>query len=333
MMNYVSEERTIKGKIIITNYLPHIGIGNVKEEIVNDLNKSPKKISSKFFYDQKGSKLFEDITRLKEYYPTRTEIEILKSIVDKIDIDLSNLNIVELGSGDSSKIKILLNQIDTKDLDSLTYTPVDISKSAIEDSSKLLEKEFPTISINGIVADFVHQTHMLPKSENRLFCFFGSTIGNFEQIETEDFMKNLGKQMHVGDSLLMGIDMIKDIDILEDAYNDSLNVTADFNLNILNVVNNLINSDFKGENFEHVAFFNKGKSRIEMHLRAKENLKINIDDELIVIDKGEMIHTENSHKFDEGILKKLGNWAGIEIEQICSDDNNWFSLVHFRKNK
>jgi|LGOV01.1.fsa_nt_gb L-histidine N-alpha-methyltransferase len=332
-MNYISEESIIKGKIKLTNYLPHIGIDKVREEIFEGLNSNPKQISSKFFYDQKGSELFYDITKLEEYYPTRTETKILTNVVDELDFDFRNISIVELGSGDASKIRLLLQQIPDNVLETTTYIPVDISQSAIEGSSKVLEKEFPMISINGIVADFIHQLHLIPKTSKRLFCFFGSTIGNLETDDIIEFMKILGKEMQTGDSLLLGMDMVKDIETLESAYNDKLGVTAEFNKNILNVVNHLINSDFDTNDFEHFAYFNKIKNRIEMHLKASKDIIItyNSGAENIYIKKDETIHTENSHKFSEESVKALGNWAGLETHKICSDEKQWFSLVHYTK--
>jgi len=193
--------------------------------------------------------------------------------------------------------------------------------------------EFPSICINGIVADFIHQKNWVPKLNNRLFCFFGSTIGNMNIYEIEKFMTLLGSQMEKGDSLLLGIDMVKDLDVLVQAYNDKKNITAKFNKNILNVVNNLIGSNFNVNDFEHKAFYNNEKQRIEMHLKAKKDIdiKINGGADKIHIENNDTIHTENSHKFTPKSIEKFGEWANLTIENLLTDKNNWFSLVHFRK--
>ncbi|MDA3779773.1 MAG: L-histidine N(alpha)-methyltransferase, partial [Bacteroidales bacterium] len=269
------------------------------------------------------------------YYPTRTEKKIISTIGDKLAIDFSNLTIIELGSGDPSKISLLLSQIPKNKLSTISYYPVDISLSAIENSAKQLAEKFPLINIHGIAADFIHQLNLLPKTDKRLFCFFGSTIGNFGTKKITEFMTVLGSEMQIGDSLLLGMDMIKDINVLENAYNDSKQITADFNKNILNVLNDLMGSDFNIADFEHIAFFNKEKRRIEMHLKAKKEMFItfNSNIESIFIKKGELIHTENSHKFDKSSIKNFGLSAGLHTEGVFTDANNWFSLLHYKKYK
>jgi len=334
-VNYTKEETITKGGIKLVNYLPDIGIKKVKEEIFNGLKAFPKCISPKFFYDERGSELFEAITKLDEYYPTRTEKIILSTIGKEVNLDFSELSVIELGSGDSSKIRLLLRQIPENKLSTIKYYPVDISQSAIERASEKLADEFPMISINGIVADFIHQLNMIPKTGKRLFCFFGSTIGNLNTTEIKEFMKLLGTEMQARDSLLLGIDMVKDSTVLEKAYNDDQQITADFNKNILNVINNLADTNFKLADFEHLAFYDEEKKRIEMHLKARKDMVITFNSEAdkIHIKKGETIHTENSHKFNKDNIKTMGFWAGLNTEKIFTDDSQWFSLVHYKKNK
>jgi len=334
-MNYIKEESIIKGKVKLINYLPDIGIKKVKEEIFNGLNAFPKYISPKFFYDERGSELFEAITKLDEYYLTRTEKKIVSTIGKDLNIDFSDLGIIELGSGDSSKIRLLLRQIQENKRSAIKYFPVDISQSAIERAVEKLTDEFPMLKIEGIVADFIYQLNLIPKTEKRLFCFFGSTIGNLNMTEIEQFMKLLGGEMQEGDSFLLGIDMIKDTAVLEKAYNDDQQITANFNKNILKGLNNLAKTNFNLADFEHHAFFNEEKSRIEMHLKAMKEMVITINSgaDKIHIKKGETIHTENSHKFNKDNIKTMGYWAGLDTEKIFTDDNQWFSLVHYKKNK
>ncbi len=332
-MNYTQEIRVNNDNIELINYLPNIGVSSVREEILEGLRATQKQISPKFFYDGNGSNLFEQITHLEEYYPTRTEKRIISTIGNNLDLEFKDLNIVELGSGDSSKISLLFKQIPVEDLKTVTYFPVDISQSAIEKSARELTQQFTLKNITGIVVDFFHQLKLIPKPGKRLFCFFGSTIGNFNIEEAKTFMTLLGSTMQKGDSLLLGMDMVKDISVLEKAYNDTKGVTTNFNKNILNVVNNLTDSNFNTSDFEHWAFFNNEKRRIEMHLRALKNVEISLSSktEKIKILKGETIHTENSYKYSLHDIKMFGMWAGIETKNILADKNSWFSLVHYEK--
>lgn len=332
-MNYTKENILSYTNTDTENHLPNISKEKVINEILKGLKSNPKYISPKYFYDERGSELFEEITKLDEYYPTRTEKSILSTMVDKIDIDFSSISIIELGSGDASKIRIFMRQIPKELLLTVKYYPIDISQSAIEKSSIILANEFPLISIKGIVADFVHQKSWVPKTSNKLFCFFGSTIGNMNIAEIKEFMKLLGSIMDSGDSLLLGMDMVKDFEILEKAYNDKKKTTAEFNKNILNVINQLIGANFRTDEFLHLAFYNKEKKRIEMHLKAKKDLVVTFNSgaDKLYFKSGETIHTENSYKFSEKDIKSFGNWAGLNVENVLTDNCNWFSLVHYKK--
>jgi L-histidine Nalpha-methyltransferase len=332
-MNYTKENVLSDSNSDIENHIPNIGKEKVVDEILKGLKSNPKYISPKYFYNKKGSELFEEITKLDEYYPTRTEKSILSTIADKINIDFTGISIIELGSGDASKIRILIRQIPKELLITVKYYPIDISQSAIEKSSMILANEFPLISIKGIVADFIHQKSWVPKANNKLFCFFGSTIGNMNIAELKEFMELIGSIMNSGDSLLLGMDMVKDFEILEKAYNDERHITAKFNKNILNVTNELIGTNFNPDEFQHLAFYDKEKERVEMHLKAKKDIviKINSEAEELYIKSGETIHTENSYKFNEKDIKSFGNWAGLNVENIHTDNYRWFSLVHYKK--
>jgi len=333
-MKHSSTQLTKKGTISIVNHLPKIESNGPRNEIIEGLTSSPKYISSKYFYDERGSELFEAITQLDEYYPTRCEKSILSTIGNVLNLDFSGLSIIELGSGDHSKIQLLLQQIPENELSTITYFPVDISQSAIEKASEHLASEFPMIHINGIVADFLHHLNMMPRPGKRLFCFFGSTIGNLTKTELQEFMMLLGAEMQAGDSLLLGMDMIKDRAIMERAYNDEQQITADFNKNILSVVNALAGTNFDPSEFEHMAFYNEEKMRIEMHLKATKDTVIHVNSETddIRIKKGETIHAENSHKFSKDDIETIGFWAELNVEAIFTDNHQWFSLVHYRKN-
>jgi len=321
----------MRAKII--NKLKEIDSGKVKEEILEGLNSQPRHISPKYFYNAGGSQLFESITELEEYYPARTEKSILSGIASRLELDFKDLNIVELGSGDPSKIRLLLQQIPPEMRRTLHYYPVDISHSALEDSTNQLTEEFPEIAVTGIVADFMQQFDKLPKTPNRLFCFLGSTIGNFNPEERSSFMNHLGQEMKTGDHLLLGLDMIKDPQVLHRAYNDGQELTAAFNKNILNVVNGIIDTSFDSTDFEHLAFYNENEQRIEMHLKATRDrmIRINGNQETLNIKKGETIHTENSYKFNRQAIEAIGRHAGLETDSVFTDEKEWFSLVLYSK--
>ena len=245
----------------------------------------------------------------------------------------SNYSIVELGSGDCSKISILLEAIHEDHLKTIKYIPVDLSQSAIEESANLLSERYPLVKIHGIVADFMRQLPLIPKAINRLFCFFGSTIGNLHRKQSLEFIVNISENMLPGDQLLLGLDMVKSKSILENAYNDNKQVTAAFNKNIMNVVNSLADTDFNPDHFEHVAFYNDEEARIEMHLKAKKSVEVICPymDKKITIQKGETIHTENSYKFTAKHISHFGLYSGLEINNVFSDPENRFSLVQLIK--
>ena len=306
----------------------------IKNDIFENLKGLKKNISCVFFYDAKGSKLFEKITKLPEYYLTKTEINILKNIAPKFSNILRDVDIIEFGSGDCTKISILLEFVPKKYFKSICYMPVDVSYGTVEESSNILSKRFPGINIHGIVADFNHQIDVIPNNRKKIICFLGSTIGNFTISEAKEFLVKLASIMNPEDLLLAGFDMVKGKNILENAYNDSENITEQFNKNILNVVNGLIGTDFNSDSFDHVAFYNEELKRIEMHLRANKDLEITSAyfDSKINIKTGDTIHTENSNKFTDMDIDYLAKSSGLEIKNVLKDKNEWFSVVEFVKN-
>jgi len=320
-------------KLRIINKLKERDKNEVEKEILDGLTSHPRSISPKYFYDAGGSRLFEGITGLEEYYPTRTEKSILAGLGSHLELDFQDLSIVELGSGDPSKIRLLLQQIPEELRPTLHYYPVDISSTALEGSMAKLAEEFPEIEITGIVADFMHQFDKLPKEKNRLFCFLGSTIGNLSPEERSSFMHKLAREMKAGDHLLLGLDMVKDPQVLHSAYNDSKQLTAAFNKNVLNVMNRMVDSSFDTSDFEHLAFYNQEEQRIEMHLKALKDRKVRVNGHQNTLDikKGETIHTENSYKFKEEDIFSIGTIAGLNTEVVFTDEQKWFSLVLYGK--
>lgn len=332
-MNDPAESIAVNRQMRVDNYLPRVGNESVATEILDGLRAGKKRISSKYFYDATGSKLFEAITRLPEYYPTRTERPLIKAAAERIaqNVDLSD--IVELGSGDCSKVSILLERIQPSAARTIRYIPVDVSQTSIEGSADILMAAFPHLVIHGIVADFTIHLDRIPNGNKRLFCFFGSTIGNFSTDQIERFFTHLSTTLHSGDRLLVGLDRVKEKQILENAYNDREGTTAAFNRNILNVVNDLAETNFNPQGFGHLAFYNEADQRIEMHLEARMDMIVtspHLNDPLIV-EQGERIHTENSHKFTDAAIAALAVDHGLAIEAAYTDRNQWFSLIQYIK--
>lgn len=319
--------------ITISNHLSAIGKDKLVKTIMDGLIAYPKFIPSMFFYDATGSKLFEEITRLPEYYAARTEMELIKDFASFGGSLLSDIDIVELGSGDCSKISILLNSIDSDVMRTVCYKPLDVSLAALRESANILALKYPGLTIHCIVADFMTQLNLVPKVRKRQFCFFGSTIGNLASKERRKFLSAIGQSMQPDDRFLVGIDMVKPKKILELAYNDSCNITACFNRNILNVVNSLAGTKFDVNSFKHSAFFNEKYSRIEMHLTAQKDMVISSPHvaSAINIGCGESIHTENSYKFTMNQITELVETAGLKIESLLTDQKKWFSLLQLTK--
>ncbi len=302
-------------------------------------NPIQKSIPSKYLYDSKGSYLFEQITVQPEYYPTRTENSILKECSFKI---LENIQkeiiLIEMGSGSSKKTKHLFDTI-LKRQDKLYYFPIDISFNFLDSVVTDLETQNESIMIKGIPNDYINgikdcnnilfENNFKFDSFSRLIVFFGSSIGNFEINEARDFLKALRLNMNDKDYLLVGFDMIKDEFLIEPAYNDKAGFTAQFNLNLLTRLNRELGCNFDPNQFDHFAFFNQEKDRIEMHLKSKSDQEVRMlgCDKIFQISRGETIHTESSYKYSEDKIQKLAARSGFSIDKIFCDNNNWFNLV------
>ncbi len=328
----VSRMQPQNTQITIDDYLPHIEDDRTAR-ILAGLDASPKYLPSMCFYDDYGSELFEEITKCEDYYPTRTEQRILRDIASRIGHTFSDVDFVELGSGDCAKISILLDAVPDGRHESVCYVPFDVSRSAIEKSSRILLHAFPTLDIRGIVADFETQLHRIPHNNTRIFCFLGSTLGNLDRAQGLDFITRIGDVMLPDDMLLLGLDMVKPAHVLERAYNDHDAITARFNKNILRVVNDIAQTDFDPDDFSHVAFFNKPQARVEMHLEATRALQIStpLREETVALEPGERIHTENSHKFTREDIAEIASLSDLEIREIFTDAQGWFSVVQLHK--
>ena len=305
------------------------------EEISYSLNQNSKFINPKFFYDKKGSELFESICLLPEYYPTRTEISILKKLKHDLPSYLDeNINLVELGSGTSVKTRLILD-IFTKLQPKTEYFPIDISEILTESSEQLL-KDYDTLHITGIIDTYEGGLEFLKSYDDKknLILFLGSSFGNFTPDDGKLFLEKIFSTMKSGDLFLIGLDLVKNKNILESAYDDSQGVTAKFNLNVLSRINDELDADFDINNFSHYSIYNENDQRIEMNLKSlvsqsviigKSNLSLNLD-------KGELIHTEYSHKYHISQIKKLLSDVGFEFKNMWLDDEKHFSLTLVSKN-
>ena len=331
----VVQVRNKKGVPIMetVNYINTTYLDDIKEDVLSGLTAPQKFIPSKYFYDARGSALFEKICCLPEYYPTRTELSILRDAAPSIMHYFTDGDIVELGAGANWKIRTLLDIVPKNQLSNIRYIPVDVSESALEASSEELLKIYPGLNLLGIVADFTRHMEMIPCDREKLFVFFGSTLGNFKEDERALFLKSVAGSMRAGDRLLLGIDMLKPRDILERAYNDSSGITAEFNKNILNVLNRALDADFDLDRFDHRAVFNAEKERMEMYLQANVDVAAEISSLGLTVrlEQGERILTEVCRKFTKGGVDQMAFNAGLNVTKWFSDPKGWFSLVEMER--
>lgn len=305
------------------------------DEISSSLSQKNKFISSKYFYDDKGSELFEQICNLPEYYLTKKELEILSCFKDEFLAHLDdNYAVVELGSGSAIKTKHLFEILSPRQ-ERVYYYPIDIS-DVIHQSSQRLQDEFENLHITGIIDQYEHGLeHVKEIDGKKIIAFFGSSIGNFDQENAMKFLKKIHDSINADDLFLLGLDLVKDRTILESAYNDSSGITAEFNLNVLKRINEELHGNFNLESFEHVSFYNSKEKRIEMHLKSKIKQQIAIPDAnlSIFLDKDEMIRTEYSHKYTIPQIKQMSKMAGFDLKQIWTDSQDYFALALFSKGK
>lgn len=279
-------------------------------EVIQGLTQAPKTLPPKYFYDDRGSELFEQICDLPEYYPTRTEAAILSVYSAEIARLTGPCEVVELGSGSSTKTRILLDAYQKLGYP-LRYLPIDISGGILEQSAYELLQDYPRLQIRGLVGTYELALSALEPSlaSARMICFLGSTLGNLNPLESKQFFTQITATLQPGEYFLLGIDLDKSPAILEAAYNDSQGVTAAFNLNMLSHLNWQFQGDFDLNEFEHLAFYNSQKSQIEMHLRSLRSQTVNLSrlDLKVDLTAGETIHTEISRKFDLLLLQKPCN--------------------------
>jgi L-histidine Nalpha-methyltransferase len=306
--------------------------GRLADDLRAGLRQRPVTIPPKWFYDEKGSELFDAITQLPEYYPTRTEEAILRAHARELP-HVSAL--VELGAGYSRKTRLLLEAL-TADGRELLFAPLDVAVEPLRDAARRITEDFPTVTVHGVVADFDDELAPLPGPPGeRLVAFLGSTIGNLTPGPRREFLGRLHRATAPGDRFLLGADLVKDVDRLVQAYDDRAGVTAAFNKNVLTVLGRELDADLDPDDFDHVARYDTEHDRIEMRLRARRDLRVPVRalDLVWELAEGEEVLTETSAKFRlDGLREELAA-AAFEVEQVWTDDAGDFSLTLARRTR
>ena len=308
-------------------------VADLEADARDGLARSFKEMPPKYFYDERGSQLFERITKLPEYYPTRAERAILEqqsvSIINAADPQC----LVELGSGSASKTRSLLDAMSAAG-GTRTYVPVDISEEITRATAARLVEEYAGLRIHGVVCDFESDLERLPRAEGRrTIAFLGGTIGNFPPRERLAFLSRIANVLEPGDHLLLGTDLVKETEHLEAAYNDSAGVTAEFNKNLLHVLNRELDADFDPEAFEHHAFYDEREERIDIRLRslADQPVRLAALDLTVDFEHGEEMRTELSYKFTRESLAECYVQAGLELVEWWTDPEDLFALSLARR--
>ena len=301
------------------------------------LGSSPKTLPCRFFYDERGSELFEQITELAEYYPTRVELEILQARAREIARSFDTApELIELGSGSAAKTRVLIREL-LEAHGSLRFRPIDISPSILEQSCPGLLADHPQLTIDAIAGEYeegLRNVDADPSSRPRLIAWLGSSIGNLSRLEAAEFLGRLRKSLRTQDRLLVGIDRRKDVKTLLAAYDDAAGVTAEFNLNLLRRANRELGARFDLDQFEHRAVWREEAGRIEMHLVSRTRQSVPIEQLGAHFDfgPGETIHTENSHKYSRAEIDDLADRAGLTRESYWTDGEEQFELSWLRPN-
>ncbi|WP_406276635.1 L-histidine N(alpha)-methyltransferase [Streptomyces sp. NBC_00191] len=296
----------------------------LRADVLHGLTRTPKTLPPKWFYDARGSELFEEITRLPEYYPTRAEREILLARSTEIAAATGARTLVELGSGSSEKTRHLLDELPQLH----TYVPVDVSESALTGAAEALLAERPSLNVHALIADFTHGLALPGTPGPRLIAFLGGTVGNLLPEERAEFLRSVRSMMDPGDALLLGTDLVKDENVLVRAYDDAAGVTAAFNKNVLSVIARELDADVDPDDFEHVALWDREQEWIEMRLRARSALTVKIPelDLVVPFEAGEEMRTEVSAKFrQEGVRTELAA-AELELTNWWTDTEGRFAL-------
>ncbi|HVL14615.1 MAG TPA: L-histidine N(alpha)-methyltransferase [Gemmata sp.] len=297
-----------------------------RADVLAGLSHPQKRLAAKYFYDEAGSRLFDAITELPEYYPTRTELGILRARGGEMAARCGpRCLLVELGAGSLTKVRLLLDRLDRP----AAYAPVDVSGSHLRSAAAALADDYPALPVEPVVADFTRPFALPDVPAARRVVFFpGSTIGNFDPPEADALLRRVARLVGPGGGLLLGIDLRKDVAVLELAYNDAAGVTAAFNRNLLERINRELGGDFDPAAFRHAAIFNRDRSRIEMHLVSERPQRVRVGGELFDFRAGESIHTENSYKYDVTAFAARAAACGLRLDQTWTDPRQYFALLY-----
>lgn len=314
-----------------TESIPFVGTDHAVDgafyaDVVTGLSARPRTLPCKYFYDELGSRLFAQICETPEYYPTRTELGILRNSASEIATLIGpDAHLVELGSGPSTKVRILLDAAP----DLASYIPVDISGAYLMRTAYAVARDYRPLHVAPVCADFTAPFALPRLTGGRIVGFFpGSTIGNFKPDDAKALLRRFGKALGSGSGLLIGVDLKKDPAVLNAAYNDRAGVTAAFNLNILKRINRELSADFEIDGFAHRAFYNAEHGRIEMHLDCQRAQTVHIGTQKFAFGEGDSIETERSYKYDIEEFKKLAAGAGYACRYVWTDQNRYFSVFY-----
>ncbi|MFP5308493.1 MAG: L-histidine N(alpha)-methyltransferase [Actinomycetes bacterium] len=305
----------------------------LEDDLAVGMADDPRWLPPKYFYDAVGSALFEDITELEEYYPTRTETAILERVAPDVVATCSPVEVLELGSGSSRKTRLLLEAMRAHG-SGTRYVPLDVSEAAVRGAAEALTRVYPWLDVHGFVGDFHDDLGRIPPPDGpRLVAFLGSTIGNQDRSGRADLLGRIASLLRPEDRLVLGADLVKDPSVLVAAYDDARGVTAEFDRNMLRVVGAELGADLRADSFTHEARWDPEHERIEMWLHATEEVTIPAvgDAPAVVLEPGDAIRTELSCKFrPEGLREELAD-AGLEVERFDTDEAGWFALVTARR--
>ena len=294
------------------------------QDVIAGLSQQPKRLSPKYFYDEAGSKLFEQITLLPEYYPTRTELRILRDRGEEIAAAIpANAALVEFGAGATTKVRLLLKQRAFK-----AYVPVDISGDFLNGQASALRGDFPDLAVHPVTADFTKPFELPPEAKDmpKVGFFPGSIIGNFDPHEARAFLRSARAILGEGATLIVGVDLEKDERVLHDAYNDAAGVTGQFNLNVLARINRELGGNLDLDGFKHSAIYNRERHRIEMHLISRKPQTVRVLDHTATFRTGETIHTESSYKYSIKRFTDLARGSGWTPRASWTDPDEMFSV-------
>ena len=315
--------------ITIDSFLDEAAERVLADDVLDGLTRPFKELPPKHFYDSRGSELFELICELPEYYPTRTEMQILTERADEIVAEIGAGELVELGSGAAEKARVLLGAMERAGTLS-RYVPLDVSEAALEESARTLVDEYDGLEIHGVIGDFERHLDGVPDPDGdaRLVALLGGTIGNFPPGTRRRLLRKIGGLLGGQDRLLLGTDLVKDPAVIEAAYDDADGITAEFNRNVLHVINRELDANFPVEQFEHVAFFDRDREWIEMRLRARESCTVDIEGVGLTVDfaSGEELRTEISAKFTRERVEADFAAAGLALERWYTDEDDLFAL-------